>query len=158
MNDKLYSRLYEIRYVLDDNIEEYKALFEEMYDNKDSTTFRKFCSVLLDESPSGNTSDIYAMWKEYVENYFDVTTNVGTYIYELLLNVDAFIPQAEFILQMSIIRILNNKNNIPIFLEIIPTIHSEHHSNYIIIKKLIENIKSEGRSTFWLDTILDGMP
>lgn len=157
MNDKLYSRLYEIRYVLDDNIEEYKALFEEMYENKDSTTFRKFCSVLLDESPSGNTSIIYEMVIRYIENYFDIAA-INNYIYALLSNADAFIPNAHYILESSIMRILNHKNNIPIFLEIIPRIHSEHNSNYLIIKKLIENIKNEERSTFWLDTILDGMP
>ncbi|MDR6563580.1 MULTISPECIES: hypothetical protein [unclassified Arcicella] len=158
MNDNLYARLYEIRYVSDDEVEEYKALVETMYNNRDSTTFRKFCSVVLDESPSGNTSDIHAMWREYVENYFDVRTDIRTYINELLSNADAFMPQAESILQASIIRILNKKENIPIFLEAIPTIYSEHRSNYIIIKKQIENIKSEDWKPFWLDTILESIP
>jgi hypothetical protein len=63
MKDYLYERLYEIRNVADEDIEEYQELFEKMYNERDDTTFRKFCTVIIDESPYGNSSVIHAMWR-----------------------------------------------------------------------------------------------
>jgi len=47
MKDHLYERLYEIRNVADEDIEEYQELFEKMYNERDDTTFRKFCTKML---------------------------------------------------------------------------------------------------------------
>ena len=106
MQDHLYERLYEIRNVADEHIEEYQELFEKMYTERDDTTFRKFCTILMDKSPYGNSSVIYAMWREYVEHFHE---NVTLYVTDLLENADAFIPDAKEHLVSSLVRILNGK-------------------------------------------------
>jgi hypothetical protein len=131
MKDHLYERLYEIRNVADEHIEEYQELFEKMYNERDDTTFRKFCTVLIDESPSGNTSVIDAMWREYVEHFHE---NVTHYITDLLENADAFIPDARRHLRYSLLRILNGKIYEQEFLRVANKMYNEGNRNYDIVK------------------------
>ena len=131
MQDHLYERLYEIRNVADEHIEEYQELFEKMYNERDDTTFRKFCTVLIDESPYGNSSDIHAMWREYVEHFHE---NVTLYVADLLENADAFIPDAKGYLQNSLIRMLNGKIYEREFLRVANKMYAEKNKNYNIVK------------------------
>lgn len=131
MKDHLYERLYEIRNVADEDIEEYQELFEKMYNERDDTTFRKFCTILIDESPSGNTSVIDAMWREYVEHFHE---NVTHYITDLLENADAFIPDARRHLRYSLLRILNGKIYEQEFLRVANKMYNEGNRNYDIVK------------------------
>jgi len=131
MKDYLYERLYEIRNVADEDIEEYQELFEKMYNERDDTTFRKFCTILIDESPSGNTSVIDAMWREYVEHFHG---NMTYYITDLLENADAFIPNAKEHLVSSLVRILNGKIYEQDFLRVVNKMYSEGNKNYDIVK------------------------
>ncbi len=139
MIDQFYARLYEIRNVADENIEEYQNLFQKMYDNRDATTFRKLCSVLIDESPYGNTSIIHSMWREYIEGYYG---SIPQYISELLKNSDTFIPNGKELLQMSLIRILNAKIYEKDFLEIANKMYYEKNPNYKIIKTIINDFRN----------------
>ncbi|MCU0470602.1 MAG: hypothetical protein MUF58_18595 [Arcicella sp.] len=162
MNDQLYIRLYEIREVADENIEEYQNLFEKIYESRDSTTFRKLCSVLIDESPYGNTSTIYGMWREYVEGYHykdsdDDINDTIKYINQILINSDAFIPNARKILQMSLIRILNVETYEQYFLESVNEMFYDERLKYEIIKNCLEDFKNEGFEIEALDRILGKM-
>ena len=161
MNDQLYTRLYEIRDVAEENIEEYQNLFEKIYKSRDSTTFRKLCSVLIDESPFGNTSIIYDMWREYIEGYFyndsDSIINIIKYIDEILLNSDAFVPNGKEFLQTSLIRILNIEKYENYFLQSVNKLFYEDKSKYEIIKNSLTDFKKEGFENKVVDRILGKM-
>ena len=131
MKDHLYERLYEIRNVADEHIEEYHELFEKIYNERDDTTFRKFCTVLIDESPYGNSSVIHAMWREYVEHFHENST---LYVTDMLENLDAFIPDAKGYLQNSLVRMLNGKIYEQDFLRVVNKMYSEGNKNYDIVK------------------------
>ena len=77
-----------------------------MYNERNDTTFRKFCIILIDESPYGNGSIIHAMWREYVEHFHENST---LYVTDLLENADAFIPDAKGHLRYSLLGILNSR-------------------------------------------------
>lgn len=131
MKDYLYERLYEIRNVADEHIEEYQELFEKMYNERDDTTFRKFCTILMDESPYWNTSVIYDMCREYVTHFHE---NVTQYITDLLENADAFIPDAKEHLRYSLLGILNSKIYDQDFLRVVNKMYDQGNKNYDIVK------------------------
>lgn len=152
MKDHLYERLYEIRNVADEHIEEYQELFEKMYNERDDTTFRKFCTVLIDESPYGNSSVIHAMWREYVEHFHG---NVTYYITDLLENGDAFIPNAKEHLISSLVRILNGKIYEQEFLRAVNKLYNEGNKNYDIVKSSLLDFMNSVSGNEHIDSVAE---
>ncbi|AYQ32156.1 hypothetical protein [Runella sp. SP2] len=142
--EQLQKRLLQIRYVRDEEREEYRSLMEEIYNlGKTEDVFRVLCSGVVDESVDANNDVIYDAWREYIEHFYPLYEE-EKYINQLLNNANIFIPHATMIFSYLIFRLLNDENIQKKIMNALANISSANNPNYFIIKDIfLNNLKRD---------------
>lgn len=142
--EELQKRLLEIRYVRDEEREEYVDLMEKIHNlGNNERIFSVLCSGFVDESVDANNDVIHSAWREHIESFYDSHRELE-YVNLIIHNADIFIPHAKNILSYLIFRILNRVSTKDLFLKRIANISPSSERNFFILKELfLEDLKTE---------------